>query len=174
MKSWFRFVHLKGLPDTLSGRNVILRINPKHLQFSTKQIIPYSRLIGLESSKMRKVLKGSPVASALGYGLLGLFLTGFFFGLLDFYNSEFLGMMGGVVAAIIGAIKGLQPVEREITVLSVFYWALNGKQAEITLQFLSKQDQKDFSSLAKRINDLVEYMPSSEFVHTEKKVPYEI
>ncbi|WP_405169343.1 hypothetical protein [Paenibacillus sp. FSL H3-0286] len=161
--------HIEGLPQTEINTQIVLSLNSQGIKFSSKQHIPFERIIGFEILHRRVVLKGSPVASALGYGVVSMFLGGLLFGLI-FDNGEIPAIILGILGCLVGAIKGLQSTYKNKVFLKVFYRSVENVVSDITLLAAHNRDAISF---AKHINQRVGYHPMNEVSSKSKKV-YEI
>lgn len=98
----------------------LLTHNNQGIQFSSKQLIPFERIIGFETLHRRVAVTGNPIALALGYGILSMFFGGILFGWI-FGAGEVSAIIFGIVGSIVGAISGLQSTHKNSLFLRIFY-----------------------------------------------------
>lgn len=146
---------MEGLTSVDIDKKLVLYLLDEGLSFSTKHTIPISRVIGIDVHERSVSVKGSPIGSALGVGLIAMIVGGFILGQAT--DSEIPAIIFGIVGCIVGAIKGLQPVVRKRTYLKLFYKSTDGMVSDITLMAVNKVNAVSF---VEEVNQKVRYMPN--------------
>ncbi len=153
--------HISGLPEYKKGRLIVLGVYGDRLEFNSKQIIPLSRIKNCEIGQEAIALEPHPIASAIGFGLLSAYI-GSWLSYLSYGESiSFISFICGGIGAIVGAISGLKPRKRNVTLLRINYRNIEGENSIIRIVEKSKS-RKLITQLADTINNAVGYTPTKE------------
>lgn len=163
--------HISGLSEYKKGSLIVLDVFGDRLEFNRKQILPISRIKHCEMGSETVTFDGHPISSALGFGLLAAYIAAWLSHLNYGETIGSIAFVSGCIGAIIGAISGLKPRKRHVTVLKINYHNIEGEASVIYLTEKSKS-RKILARIADTINHAVGYTSRSTEAFIAKR--YEI